>query len=291
MKYWILVILILTSFNSLANEKSDCAQKNAQTLNLELRPKLESIGIAVGEAQWTHDDMFEGNIVIFSAKVHAAAGETEGVDKDGFKTQYYVGSFENESQFGEDGLEYNYLRVAAITKQKVKELESNGKLQLIEKGVKLGNFQVSRDLPLAQSAYLEVEPVRAFATVGWSPKALPDLELIAKASVSLGYARAQSVKDHVQDTSNFYYGHEWGVGAKLGNAGTIMLERGVDGPNQKYDIDSTSSREAVVRFAYSKSFGEEDRWSINAVAEKRSFRLGPDYEKGKRYWLQIQRKF
>ena len=138
---------------------------------------------------------------------------------------------------------------------------------------------------------MELEPVRVFGTIGWSPKSKPELELIAKASYSIGYARAHSTKSHIEDTSNMYTGYEWGVGAKFGRAGTIMLERAVDGDSQKYDDLASNSREAVVRFSYSVDIGKEGLWSFGLSAEKRSFRFGSEYEKGKRYIFQITRRF
>ena len=118
----------------------------------DIEPELESLSFALADAQWTHDDMFEGKVVIFSVKGHLGASESEGVDENGYKTQYYLGSFSNDTQIGEEGLEISTLRVAAITAQKVKELESDGKIHILEKGFMIANMQLTRDKPLAQAA-------------------------------------------------------------------------------------------------------------------------------------------
>lgn len=255
----------------------------------ELKPKIENLSITLANASWTHDDAYEGRVVLFSAKVHALEGEKDGVDADGFKTQFYMATFDGEVQIGADGVEHTYLNVTALTKEKVRELEKDGKFHLVEKGLELGNLQASRDLPLAQAGYVEVEPVKVYGTIGWSPSSSSDLELLARVSLSLGYAHARSTKPEVEKTNNFYVGQNYGLTLKHRKFGQIDFDRGVDGEMTKYDPTSTSSREAYVRLGYTYNIDEKS--SITFAGEKRSFRFGPDYEKSRHYLLTYQRRF
>lgn len=243
-----------------------------------LHPHIEGVSLAVGEAQWTVDDAFEGNIIIFQASGHV-----------GKKGNFYIGKVSVDAQWGEDGSEYQYVHVAPISYEKVKELEAGGKLQLAGFGIQSGKIQVSRDLPLNQDFYAEFEPVSVYGTIGWRPKLAPDFELLAKLEVSLGYAIARPVSDDVMETSNSYPGKLIGLTAKHRRFGAVDFSYEVDGEQQKYNDDRLSSREAKVRLAYTYDFN--DRNTFIASAEKRSFSFGPDYEKGKRYIFTYQRKF
>lgn len=244
----------------------------------EIRPHLDSISIAGGEAQWTVDDAYEGNIVIFQARGHA--------HKNG---NFYVAKVDIDAQWGDDGSEYQYIHVAPISYEKVKELEAGGKLQLAGFGIQSGKIQMSRDLPLNQDLYAEFEPVSLYGTIGWRPKIAPDFELLAKLEASIGYAIARPVSGDVNETSNFYPGKQIGLTARHRRFGAVDFSYEVDGEQQKYNDERVSSREARVRLAY--TYDINDRSSFIASAEKRSFSFGPDYEKGKRYVFTYQRKF
>lgn len=243
-----------------------------------LRPHLDSISIAGGEAQWTVDDAYEGNIIIFQASGHAHK-----------KGNFYIAKVDVDAQWGEDGSEYQYIHVAPISYEKVKELEAGGKLQIAGFGIQSGKVQVSRDLPLNQDLYAEFEPVSVYGTIGWRPKIAPDFELLAKLEASIGYAVARPVSDDVMETSNYYPGKLIGLTARHRRFGAVDFSYEVDGEQQKYNDDRISSREARVRLAY--TYDINDKNSFIASAEKRSFSFGPDYEKGKRYIFTYQRRF
>lgn len=266
-------------------QQLDCTSSTSNSI----QSQVESLSVALANASWTHNDLYEGQVIVFSAKVHAHGEVSDDVDENGYRTQFYIASAETEIQIGTNGIEHTYLNVSAITKEKVKELERDGRFHLVEKGIELGNIQVSRDLPLAQAAYVEFEPVKIYGTIGISPGQNSNWEFLARVSASLGYAHGRSTKPNVDNTNNFYVGQDYGLSLKHRNFGQLDFDRGVDGELTKYNPDSTASREAYVRLGYTYSFDE--RSSITFSGEKRSFRFGPDYEKSRRYMLRYQRRF
>ncbi|MCP4914743.1 MAG: hypothetical protein GY909_16620 [Oligoflexia bacterium] len=294
---WILILALLfttsLSASELISEVSDCTKSEIsldpiREIISELDPKLKDISIVAGQAAWTEGDKFEGDIIIFS--MNAQLGQTQAErNEDGSETQYFIGRLSSETQMGVEGLQHQYLKVSAITREEVKALENDGRLHIIEKGVSIGNFQYTRDLPLGVENYIEVEPIKVYGTIGWKPFENSDLQLLGRASASLGYAIGESSKPGVDNTSNMYVGTSWGVGLSHRRFGSVFLDRFVDGEVQKYDFNSTSSREAEVSFTYSYDFNERN--NISFMADKRSFRFGPDYEKSKRYLITFTRRF
>lgn len=287
MKSFVAVILILLG-PTLHAQTSVCIQESNE-LETEVRLNLESVQLALANASWTHDDQFEGQVAILKINGNVGEGEFGDVDSFGFTTRYYLAQIETELQAGESGLEHAYIHLRSISFEKVKELERDGKLHIVETGVSLANAQLSRDLPLAQELYLEAEPVRVYATLGWSPHQNSDWEVLLRASASIGYAHAQSTKDDVANTNNFYVGQNYGVSVRHRRFGQIDFSRGVDGELQKYNSESRASREADVSLGY--TYFLSDRSSITVTGEKRSFRFGPDYEKSRRYMISFERKF
>lgn len=255
----------------------------------DIKVKVDQLSFAVANASWTHEDAYEGEVIIFSARVHGNVNTDDLVDEDGYRTQYYMASIDTEGQVGSEGVEHTYLHVTAITREKVRELQKDGKIHLIKKGVEVGNMQISRDLPLAQDRYIEAEPVKIYGTVGWSPNSNSELELLARVSLSLGYAHGRSTKPAVSDTNNIYVGQDYGLSLKHQRFGQIDFSRGIDGEITKYNPNSTSSREAYVKLGY--TYNIDEKTSITFAGEKRSFRFGADYEKSRRYLITYSKRF